>query len=182
MAVGGSLPDKLLGVRDGFLRYLREGLERPIPVAVVPHPQDEDATPLPVADREILELARKRAVELESGLSDRGYHFHVGTEAGLLVFAAGGEERHFVRSWTVLRGLGEEAWGSSGAVQLPTRLIAGLDGERIPFAIPGTRRRGGMVASLTGGLENRRSATALATFHALATLLYGRLEARPAPR
>ena len=36
-----------------------------------------------------------------------------------------------------------------------------------------------MVSSLTGGLEQRRSATALATFHAVATLMYGVLENRP---
>ena len=49
----------------------------------------------------------------------------------------------------------------------------------MPFAFPGTRRSGGMVSSLTGAVETRRSATALATFHAVSTLMYGRLESHP---
>jgi hypothetical protein len=73
-----------------------------------------------------------------------------------------------------------EAWGASGSVQLPDRLVAGLDGAQIPFAVPGTRRAGGMISSLTGGLENRRRATAQSTFHALSTLFYGVLESRRA--
>ena len=32
----GASPDKLLGVRDGFLRYFHDGLDRPVSVAVVP--------------------------------------------------------------------------------------------------------------------------------------------------
>lgn len=178
VAVGGDLPDKLLGVRDGFLRYFHDGLERSVPVSVIPQPQDEARTPLPVTDADILSLARRRAVEL-SGLHGDAFAFCVGSEAGLLSFVAGGQTRYFVRSWTVVRGLGEETWGSSGSVQLPERLIEGLEQEDLPFAVPGTRRSGGMVSSLTGALETRRSATALATFHAISTLMYGRLESHP---
>ena len=39
VAVGSDLPDKLLGVRDGFVRYFHHGLQRPVPVAVVPQPE-----------------------------------------------------------------------------------------------------------------------------------------------
>ena len=67
-------------------------------------------------------------------------------------------------------------------MQLPDRLVAGLDGAQIPFSVPGTRRAGGMIASLTGGLENRRRATAQSTVNALSTLFYGFLESRPARR
>ncbi len=164
------MPDKLLGVRDSFLRYFHH--ERPVPVAVVPQPQDEARTPLPLSETEILELARSRALRLEQELGDK-FAFYVGTEAGLSTVEAVGEVRSFVRSWTVIRGFGDESWGSSGSVQLPERLIRGLDGTELPFAVPGRRRSGGMVSSLTGGLETRRSTTALATFHALSTIMYG---------
>lgn len=178
VAVGGDLPDKLLGVRDGFLRYFHDGLEQSVPVSVVPKPQDEAQTPLPVCDRDIAALARRRAGELERLYGD-AFAFHVGTEAGLLTFEADGQTRYFVRSWSVVRGIGGETWGSSGSVQLPNQLIEGLDREDLPFVIPGTRRSGGMVSSLTGALETRRSSTALATFNALSTLMYGRLESHP---
>ncbi len=178
VAVGGDLPDKLLGVRDGFLRYFHDGLERSVPVSVMPQPQDEARTPLPVSDADILELARRRALELKRR-HGAAFAFHVGSEAGLLLFEGDGQARHFVRNWTVVLGLDDEAWGSSGSVQLPQRLIQGLDREDLPFAVPGTRRSGGMVSSLTGALETRRSATALATFHALSSLMYGRLESHP---
>ena len=72
-----------------------------------------------------------------------------------------------------------EAWGSSGSVQLPDRIVAGLDSAQIPFAIPGTRRGGGMIRSLTGGLETRRKAVATSTLHAISSLFYGVLESRP---
>ena len=178
VAVGGDLPDKLLGVRDGFVRYFHHGLEQSVPVSVMPQPLDESRTPLPVTDADTLALARRRALDLKR-LYGTAFAFHVGTEAGLLLFESDGHARYFVRSWTVVLGLGEETWGSSGSVQLPQRLIQGLDREDLPFAVPGTRRSGGMVSSLTGSLETRRSATATATFHALATLMYGRLESHP---
>ncbi len=178
VGVGGDASDKLLGVREGFLRYFHHGLERSVPVSVLPQPLDEERTPLPVSDEETLTLARRRALELKR-LHGDDFTFHVGTEAGLLLFEADGQTRYLVRSWTVALGLGEEAWGSSGSVQLPERLIKGLDREDLPFAVPGTRRSGGMVSSLTGALETRRSATALATFHAVSTLMYGRLESHP---
>ncbi len=181
VAVGGDLPDKLLGVRDGFVRYFHHGLERSVPVSVMPQPQDETRTPLPVSDENILSLARRRALELQRRLGD-AFAFHVGTEAGLLLLESAGQERYFVRSWTVVLGLDEETWGSSGSLQLPQRLIQGLDREDLPFAVPGTRRGGGMVTSLTGAQETRRGATALATFHAISSLMYGRLESHPQRR
>ncbi|MCP3962097.1 MAG: DUF84 family protein [bacterium] len=178
VAVGGDVPDKLLGVRDGFLRYFRDGLEKSVPVSVVPQTQDEALTPLPISDADILALARRRAGEL-SRLHGDSFAFYAGSEAGLLLFEADSQRRYFVRTWTTIVGLGEEAWGSSGSVQLPERLLEGLDHEDLPFAVPGTRRRGGMVSSLTGGVETRRGATALATFNAVSTLMYGRLESYP---
>ena len=179
VAVGGDLPDKLLGVREGFLRYFHDGLEQSVPVSVSPRTQDEPRpTPLPLSDEEIVQMAQRRARKLEEehpGL----FTFYVGSEAGLATVRAGDQTRHLVRSWTVVRGLGDEAWGSSGSVQLPQSLIQGLDDAELPFAVPGRRRSGGMVSSLTGGVETRKSATALATFHAISTLMYGLLESRP---
>ena len=190
VAVGSDLPDKLLGVRDGFVRYFHDGLHRPVPVSVVPQPQDEAHALLPLSDAETLALARSRAARLEESLG-AAFAFYVGSESGLLTSedrglepdgSADDEPRTFVCTWTVVRGLEDEAWGSSGAVQLPRHLIRGLDSEDLPFVIPGTRRSGGMVSSLTGGLESRRSATALATFHAVASIMYGLIESRMARR
>lgn len=193
VAVAGNLPDKLLGVRDGFLRYFRERTTRFGPIHVVPHPQDEAHVPLPLEDLEILELARRRAHDLRSA-EPEGHAFYVGSETGLLPVRledsgkpgtepdSQGEIRHIVRTWTVVLGLGDEAWGSSGSIQLPERLITGLDHEQLPFSVPGTRRSGGMMSSLTGGLETRRSATALATFLSLSTLTYGLHESRTVRR
>jgi hypothetical protein len=79
----------------------------------------------------------------------------------------------------VVRSVLGESWGSSGAIQLPVRLVAGLDTAQIPFAIPGTRKSGGITSSLTGGLETRRKNIALSTFHALATLFYGMMKRHP---
>ncbi len=178
VAVASNLPDKLLGVRDGFQRYFHDGREKPVEVVVHPRKGKEPSPPLPLRDEDILTLARKQARD-EQNARGADHDFVVGTEAGLFTIRCDGETRHFVRSWTVLLGLGDEAWGSSGGVQLPSRLLKGLDEAEIPFAVPGTLRGGGMVSSLTGGLESRRSATAQATLHALSTLLYGLLESRP---
>ncbi|MEM6797183.1 MAG: hypothetical protein AAF725_24640, partial [Acidobacteriota bacterium] len=49
----------------------------------------------------------------------------------------------------------------------------------IAAAVPGTRRDGGMAASLTGGSVTRRSAASQSTFHALCSLFYGRLRVQP---
>lgn len=176
--MAGTQGDKLLGVRDGFLRLFHDGLGRPVPVAIVPQEvAEEHSTPLPLTDTQSVELARRRAAELERRLGET-YGFYLGVEAGLSSLEVAGETRHLVRCWTVLRGLGGETWGSSGGVQLPTALIDGLDGAELPFAMPGLRRSDGMVSSLTGGLETRRRAVALATFHALSTAMYGLVESR----
>jgi non-canonical (house-cleaning) NTP pyrophosphatase len=165
-------------VREGFLRYFRDGKQQALSLTLTPHQGDAGASHLPESDDQIVALARKRALaeQAERGTLD---DFVVGTEAGLLSHLCGDEVRHFVRSWTVILGLDDEAWGSSGSIQLPSRLLAGLDSEDIHLAIPGTLRGGGMVSSLSGGQETRQSATALATFHALCSLMYGTSERRP---
>jgi non-canonical (house-cleaning) NTP pyrophosphatase len=176
-AVAAPNPEKLLGVRDGLIHYFRDGLGRAVPVAVVPQPEDEEPLGLATSDLEILGLARRRARALEARLGDQ-YHFYVGSEGGLQSLELDGVTHWFVRNWTVVRSPVGEAFGGSGSVELPERLVAGLAEEQVAFAVPGTRRRGGMMSSLTGGLETRRGATALSTANALATLFYGVLESR----
>jgi non-canonical (house-cleaning) NTP pyrophosphatase len=178
VAVAGHTADKLLGVRDGFLRFFHDGLDRTVSVAVVPQSVEEEPVGLLVSDEEVVRQARKRAMELEERLGGN-YHFYIACEAGIESLDVDGKQGYLVRNWTVIRSPLGEAWGSSGAVQLPDRLVSGLDSAQIPFAIPGTRRRGGITSSLTGGLETRRKNIALSTFHSLATLFYGVMESRP---
>jgi non-canonical (house-cleaning) NTP pyrophosphatase len=178
VAVAGPAPDKLLGVRDGLLRYFHDGIDRAVSVAVVPQPMDEPPVGLLVSDEEVLRLCRERARQLERSLGST-YHLYIATEAGIHAIELDGKSRYFIRYWTVARGLVGEAWGSSGSVQLPDRLVEGLTHEQIPHAVPGTRRSGGIISSLTGGLESRRKAIAQSTLHALSTLFYGILDSRP---
>ncbi len=175
VAVAGSTPDELLGVREGLLRYVQRGLGSPVPVAVVPHERKAGASGLSLSDAETLERARAAAADLQERLGD-AYHFYVASDGGLHELEIGGESRWFIRSWTVLLSTAGEACGSSGSIEIPRRLLQGMAREEIPWAVPGTRRRGGLIASLTGGLETRRSATATSTFHALSSLFYGILE------
>jgi non-canonical (house-cleaning) NTP pyrophosphatase len=177
VAVDGVSPDRSLGVRDGFLRYFHDGLERPVPVAVVA--QEIERPPLrgvAPSNEEAIERARERAHHLRERLRET-YHFYVSSEAGVEPLEVGGTLHHFVRTWTVVVGVVGEAWGSSGAVELPPGVVAGTDLDQ-PGAAPGTRRSGGLVSSLTGGLETRRRAVALGTLHALASFFHGLLEPR----
>src|SRR6476660_7470404 len=123
IAVAGPSADKLLGVRDGFLRYFHDGLDRTVSVAVVPQQVPEEPFSLPVSDEEVIGLARKRAIDLEKALADT-YHCYVATEGGLHSLDVDGKQCYFVRNWTVVRGLLGEAWGSSGSIQVPDRIIA----------------------------------------------------------
>ena len=59
VAVAGHTADKLLGVRDAFLRFFHNGLDRTVSVAVVPQPVEDDPVGLPVTDEEVVALARK---------------------------------------------------------------------------------------------------------------------------
>lgn len=177
VAVSGSQSDKLFGVRDGFRRYLYEGLERPLPVAVVPHAEEDRPRGLELSDEMTVALARAKARQLERELGS-AYHFFVAAEGGLHTVELDGVAHVFVRCWVAILGVLGEAWGASGSVEIPGRLLEGLDEGQLTFAVPGTRRSGGMINSLSGGLETRRSAVEEATVHALSTLFYGVLESR----
>jgi non-canonical (house-cleaning) NTP pyrophosphatase len=172
VAVAGATPDRHLGVRDGFVRFFRERFDRPISIAVVPQAGREEPVGLPVSDREVMELVEGRAGALEARYRGQ-YHFFVASEGGLHSLDRDGELLYFVRNWTLVTSPIGRAWGASGSVQLPDRLLTGLAHDQVPFAVPGTRRSGGMISSLTGGLETRRRAVETATLHALSTLFYG---------
>jgi len=178
VAVAGTSSDSLLGVRDAFIRFFHDGLDRTVSVAVVPQTVgDPPPMGLPFSDEETLRLAQQRVREMEKRLADT-YHFYIATEGGLSAIELDGTIRYFVRNWTVVRGVPGEAWGSSGSVQIPERIVAGLDQAQIEFAVPGTRKSGGMLRSLTGGLETRRKAIAQSTLLAISSLFYGILESR----
>ena len=178
VAVAGHTADKLLGVRDGFLRFFHDGLDRTVSVAVVPQPVEEEPVGLLVSDEEVVRYARKRALDMENRLGGL-YHFYIASEGGIESLDVDGQQRYLIRNWTVMRSPLGEAWGSSGAIQIPERIVSGLDSAQLPFAIPGTRRSGGITSSLTGGIETRRKNIALSTFHALSTLFYGVMDSRP---
>jgi non-canonical (house-cleaning) NTP pyrophosphatase len=178
VAVAGGSADSLLGVRDGFVRYFQEGLENPVPVAVVPQKTEVGHGGLYLSDEATLAHARSQAADLESRLAG-AYQFYVGLEGGLHVVETDGDMHYLVRCWTVVRGVLGEACGASGSVEIPPRLISGVPDSQLHAAVPGTRRSGGMISSLTYGAETRRSALSLATFHAVSTLFYGILEGRP---
>lgn len=182
VAVGTVDSVKLLGVRDGFLRYFHDGLVQPVPVAVSPHSGGEDPAYIPLSDEEIVERASASVVELRDRLGPSSHTFFACTETGIHSMDVDGKRLHFVRNWTAICGPPGMAYGGSGSIQLPEDLIEGLDSKDVPYAIPGTRRRGGMMSSLTGGLVNRRSAIEVSTLGAISVLLYGLLESRPLRR
>ncbi len=171
--------DVLLGVRDGFLRYFERDFRRTVAVAVVPHAQIAAlSSGLPSSDGEVMTIVRSAVDNLGREVGD-GYHFYVGSEGGLDAVELDGKLLQFVRNWTLIRSRLGDAWGSSGSIQIPDRVVDGLAGDPLRFGVPGTRKSGGLLSSLTGGAETRRTAVALATFHALSTQLYGLLEKRP---
>jgi len=178
IAVAGNNSETLLGVRDAFQRFFHDGMDKVVSVVVVPQEVQPPPIGLPVSDDETLALARGYVKELEERLGN-SYNFYMAAEGGIQALEIDGNLRYFIRNWAVLRSPLGEAWGSSGSVQLPDRVIAGLDSAQIPFAIPGTRRGGGMIRALTGGLETRRKAVATSSLHAISTLFYGVLDSRP---
>jgi hypothetical protein len=178
VCVAGTASDQLLGVREAFRRFFHDGPGRPVPVAVVPQDDDGQRRGLATSDAEAVATARSAARRLEAALPGT-YHFYVASEFCVAPLEVAGVERWYVRAWSAVVGPGGEASGSSGSVQLPDRLVEGLTGAEVALAAPGTLRAGGTISALTGGLETRRSAVALATVHALSTLFFGILESRP---
>jgi non-canonical (house-cleaning) NTP pyrophosphatase len=178
VAVAPPRPDVLLGVRDGFLRFFHDGMASPVPVAVVGQSAEEEHQGLLLSDEEVVRAALVRAQAMRERLGS-AYHFYVTSEAGLHTVEADGRLCTFVRNWVAVIGPdGEAAFGGSGSVQIPDHLVSGSE-RATAVSMPGRRRKGGLISSLTGGLETRRSAVAVSTLHAISTLLYGVLESRP---
>jgi len=121
-------------------------------------------------------MAHKSAQSLRGGVESAP--FCVGAEEGYVGLEVDGELREFVHCWSVVACDLGLACGSSGGIEIPAR-FTGASGEPAAATVPGTRRRGGMIGSLTGGLETRRLAMAEAVTHALSTLFYGVIEIRP---
>ena len=179
--MAGATPERLLGVRDAFVRYFHQGLHRPISIAVVPQQGQPAPHGLPPTDEQTITLVRREAAALKARLGET-YQFYVASEGGLRLVEVDGRALYFVQSWSVVLGTLGEALGGSGAVQLPERYVSGSGEAGWPVSVPGTRRQGGIISSLTAGLETRRRAVALSTFNALSTLFYGLLGSRaPSP-
>jgi hypothetical protein len=177
VCVADSGADTLLGVRDAFRRFFRSDSGEVAPVAVVPQEVASPLTGLPLSDAEAIGRARRSVGDLQERLAGV-YHFYLASQACFHTLDLDGEAKYFVRSWTVLRGVAGEALGSSGSLQLPGHLVDGLGVDQLPHSIPGTLRSGGILSSLTGGLESRRTAAAEATLHALSTQFFGILDPR----
>jgi hypothetical protein len=181
VAVAGSLPDELLGVREAFRRYFHDGLGRPVPVAVVPQEDERRLRGIAGSDLEAIDAA-KVATEALAGKLGANYQFYVAAEVAIQSVLAGQLQRYFLRCWVVVQGPPGSACGAGGTLELPPRLVSGVSPTELASALPGTRRSGGFMAGLTGGLETRRSAVALATLGALSTLFFGILESQHHPR
>jgi non-canonical (house-cleaning) NTP pyrophosphatase len=178
VAVAGSSPEILLGVRDGFRRYLDNGAGSGVPVVVVPHEAEATEVPLRLSDKAIIRHVSQEVDRLRSVAGEQ-YHFLVAADGGTHDLSLEDGTHVFVRCWAMLWSTVGEALGSSGSVEIPQRLIANLEESEGMRHLPGTRRQGGLIRSLTGGLETRRSAVAQATLHALSSLFYGVIESRP---
>lgn len=169
-------PEHLLGVRDGFRRFFHEALRRDVAVTVRQGPPESIHSSLWASAQETLAMAHRNAGTLREAVETAP--FCVGAEEGYVGLEVDDGLREFVHCWSVVACDLGVACGSSGAIEIPERFTGG-SGEPTPQSVPGTRRRGGMIGSLTGGLETRRLAMAEAVAHALSTLFYGVIEIRP---
>jgi len=178
VVVASRDPEHLLGVRDGFRRFFHYGLQRDVAIAVRPGPAELQRSALWPSAEKTLVMAHRNAESLRREIDSAP--FCVGAEEGLVGLELDGGLREFVHCWTVVASDLGVACGSSGAIEIPLRFTeASIEGSSA--AVPGTRRRGGMIGSLTGGQETRRIAISEAVLHALSTMFYGYIEIRPAP-
>src|SRR5436305_3661034 len=96
VAVAGPAPDKLLGVRDGLLRYFHDGLDRTVSIAVVPQHVEEPAMGLAISDEDVLGFCCERARQLERSLGQL-YNFYIASEAGIHAIELEGRSLYFNR-------------------------------------------------------------------------------------
>jgi non-canonical (house-cleaning) NTP pyrophosphatase len=175
VGVAGASADELLGVREAFRRFFQDGLGRPVAVAVVPQEHERPLRGLAGSDGEAIAAARLGAERIAERLGPH-YQFYVGLDVGVQAIDLPEGTRYLLRSWSAVFGPPGLAFGASGSLELPARWLDERGAER--EGVPGTRRGGGLISTLTGGLESRRAAVAQATLHALATLFYGILAGR----
>jgi non-canonical (house-cleaning) NTP pyrophosphatase len=169
---------KLFGFRDGF-RLFFESVGKSPDLRLESHRGRDDLAMLPTSDEDLMRQAYARVTTLYELLNGSAL-FCVASESGLSFHELDPQSLNdpsekdsvvLVKTWVaVVCPLGS-SFGVSGGVQLPRSVLDAAAGLDIP--VPGHRRRGGMVGSLTRGLETRRSAIRLATLHALSTLFYG---------
>lgn len=161
-------------MRDGFARLLSErfGFRVALAIHLVPAPELPER--IPMAEEELWTLTRDKISAAETD-PDESHTFRVCVESGLVYRELFGKFVYLVKTVAIVRGLGGEALGSSSELQLPEILVTDFDSLHTQLPLPGTRRAGGMVHSLTDGLETRRSTAAQATFNALVTLCWGML-------
>ncbi len=174
MLVASHDSDQLLGVSDGFRRYLR-GLDREMALSVEPDAEAREESMLWTTAEDTLTAAHRQVTELKRR-SPAPWVFCIALEEGLATLDVDGHPREFLFSWAVLSCALGTTCGGSGPVEIPERLIAGPDPSQ-RAGVPATRRRGGILGSLTGGLESRREAFSLATLHAVSSLFFGFAEA-----
>ena len=172
MVGGNRFPDKLLGIRDGFARLISERFGFPVTLSLLLLSAPELPERIPMSEEELWNLSRDK-IDAAENVADES--FLVCVESGLVYRELFGKFVYLVKTVAVIRGLGGEALGSSGELQLPETLVTNFDTMHSQLPLPGTRRAGGMVHSLTAGQDTRRSTAAQATFNALATLCWGML-------
>lgn len=171
--------EQLLGVRDGFRRYFQRSMGPRPRVSVRSAAEAEETSTIWTSAETTLAAAHRQAASLRREVED-GRLFCIAAEEGLATVEVDGVGRSFVHCWTVVASPIGTACGGSGPVEIPERFTQSVDRQG-PVQVPGTRRRGGILGSLTGGLESRREAFSLATFHALSSLFFGLVEARRRP-
>lgn len=173
---------KLFGFRDGFRQYFASvGWEPEVQVRARGSEGDHPA--IPTSDERLMTTVGERAARLYR--ADQGSStFSVASESGLSFHEAEGSEEErevdlqastrtvvLVKTWVAMASSMGTAYGVSGGVQIPHAILQARAGVDIP--VPGHRRKGGIVGSLTRGVETRRSAIRQATLYALSTMFYG---------
>ncbi len=173
--VGGNrFPDKLLGIRDGFERIFSKRVGFQVNLSIQILKSQELPERIPMSEEELWCLTRDKVAAAEQSYLEL-HPFLMCVESGLIHRELFDKSFLLVKTVALVQGLGGEAIGSSGEMQLPEALVTDTQTLQSPSRLPGTRRAGGMIQSLTGGLETRRSHAAQATFNALATLCWGML-------
>ena len=133
----------------------------------------------PLSRAELMAGARRRAEALVAMARERSepWEYFVGLEGGLDVVGGGAERRVFLESWAyVTDGAGRGAYGQSGAVPLPSALVARVVDEGVELAEAidafaggqGIRDAQGAWGVLTRNLITRQDAFRISVINAFA--------------